>query len=97
MNLLFWGLMPKKKKARKDPLESLFIVRRGRKSNRDKAVDTLWRTSDDAIGTMRNLSEIYDDVPKELDVSVWVDEFHKFDCSKEIKKKVIAWLNKKCH
>jgi len=53
----------------------------------------LWKKSDDAISTTLRLSEIYDNVPKELDISVKVDEFHAFKCDAKKKKKVLAWLN----
>jgi len=65
------------------------------KEKHEGAIKTLWSTSDDAIGTQRFLSEIYDNVPKALDISVLVNEFHTFDCNEKVKKKVMAWLNKK--
>jgi len=65
-----------------------------KRSKRARAIDTLWEESDDAIGRVVYLSELYDDVPKELiNVFVHVDEFHTFSCDKETRKKVIKWLN----
>jgi len=61
-----------------------------------KEAKYLWKRSDDAIRTTRMLSEIYSNVPKKLDVVVHVLEFHKFACSsKNEKKEVLKWLNKK--
>jgi len=62
---------------------------------RKTAVDSLWKNSDDAIGSMRKLSVIYDNVPLDLDVDVWVDEFHTFECDDKLKEKVLKWLNER--
>ena len=60
-----------------------------------KEAKYLWGKSDDAIRTTRMLSEIYDNVPKKLDIVVHVLEFHAFSCkSKNEKKNVLKWLNK---
>ena len=61
---------------------------------RSDAAEELWTNSDDAIKRMVYLSELYDDVPPELDVSVSVLELHVFECSPEKRKKVLDWLNR---
>lgn len=61
---------------------------------RNNLVRRLWKKSDDAIHTTIMLSEIYDNVPKELDILVRVDEFHSFKCDGAKRKKVLEWLNR---
>lgn len=55
------------------------------------ALRYLWYSSDDAINSMKRLSDIYSDVPKKLDVYVFVYEFHEFDRKR---KEVLKWLNR---
>lgn len=59
-----------------------------------KEAKILWKTADDAIRSGRLLSEIYDNVPKEIaDVQIETLEFHRIDCNSKQKKKVLKWLN----
>jgi len=60
---------------------------------RNNLIRRLRKKSHDFIGRTIMLSEIYDNVPKELDVAVRVDEFHAFKCDTKKRKKVLAWLN----
>ena len=48
--------------------------------------------SDDYVYCYRRLSEIYDDVSKEVDCMVRVIEFHFFPDNK--KEVILKWLNK---
>lgn len=54
---------------------------------------TLLERSDDMRSVTRRLSEIYDDVPPDLDIQVRVLEVHLFSCAPEKKKRVLDWLN----
>jgi len=54
----------------------------------------MWKKSDDAICTYVKLSELYDNVPKELDVTVEVFEFHNFQCKTKKRNEIKKWLNK---
>jgi hypothetical protein len=55
----------------------------------------LWKKSDDGIKRICYLSEIYNNVPKELKhVYIKIMELHKIEANKKIKEKVIKWLSK---
>jgi hypothetical protein len=56
----------------------------------------LWHLSDDAVGTIRFLGEIYADAPKKYrTVSFYVNEYYTLlDCRQFDKKEVLDWLNK---
>lgn len=58
-----------------------------------KAAKLLWKKSDDAIRRGVFLSELYDDVPRELkDVHISVLELHVVN-DKKMKAKVMRYLN----
>ena len=62
---------------------------------KSKEAKKLWKEVDDAILVSRTLSEIYDNVPKEISaVRIDVLEFHLINSNPKLKKKVINWLNK---
>ncbi len=59
-----------------------------------KEAKILWDKADDGIRGRTLLSEIYDNVPKEIaDVRIETFELHRIDCDLKLKKKVLKWLN----
>ena len=60
-----------------------------------KEAKTIWEKSDDGIRSTMMLSEIYDNVPKEIDIPVNVLELHVYACAKKTLKKVYSWMKKK--
>lgn len=54
--------------------------------------DRIWNLSDDAIHTSFLLSDIYDNVPPEIDCYVEVLELHGFPPEK--REAVLEWLNR---
>lgn len=59
-----------------------------------KEAKTLWNKAEDGIKRRMFLSDMYNNVPKELDdVIVDIFELHSFDCDSKLKKKVLKWLN----
>lgn len=58
------------------------------------SANKIFKKADDGILSTRELSELYDNVPKHLQkVCVTVMELHNFNCSPIMKKKVKKWLN----
>ena len=59
----------------------------------NKTYERLWNIADDVIGRIELLSEVYDNVPEELqDVDISVLELHIFPEDK--KEEVLEWLNR---
>jgi hypothetical protein len=56
-----------------------------------KTYRKVWNRADDAIASLRMLSEIYDNVPPELDCNVAVLEIHVLP--EEKREAVMQWLN----
>lgn len=60
-----------------------------------KSAKKLWEKADDGIQSSRMLTELYENVPKNLQgVRVRTLEFHEFDCNEKMKTKVKKWLNR---
>ena len=57
----------------------------------NSAYNHVWDSVDDAIGTSRKLSDIYDGVPPELDCYIDVLELHVFPSDK--REVILKWLN----
>jgi len=59
-----------------------------------KEAKILWGKADDAVRTGRMLTELYNNVPKELsDVSIDILELHQIRGDAKLRKKVLKWLN----
>jgi len=56
--------------------------------------DRVWDLADDASHTVREMQEIYDDVPEDLK-KVPVDVLSVHIYPEHVKEKAFAWLNKK--
>jgi hypothetical protein len=58
-----------------------------------KRLKRVWKKADDCIQTTRLLSDMYSDVPPDVDCPVEILEIHVFD--KADRKKALAWLDRR--